>query len=295
MPAPRSATNRLEAAQAAIAETNRKLAELSERRNAALLKDDDSTAIKLGAEIDALHQAARAHGDKVRLLREEAQREEQARRVKERAALIGRIEVKLDLRDRAMQDVVAAIKQLATASERAIKINREIVAAWNWHAHDLPPALLSPPAVMAAISHESYRLSYKARRYGGFDDRNPDAGLSLPGSRCPGFQNLEQPERIRPLLDVVRDASEFARQFMRTGKSSSTVEAVSVPVTNGQGEAPPRSEAEQRLGALLKKQAELAEDVTPQGEVEYQKIVSEIVRVQDEITTAKRTETQQHG
>jgi hypothetical protein len=281
----KTATGRLEAAQQAI-----------ERRNQCLLRDNDTEAAKLGTEIENLQRLAHGHRDKINLLREEAQREEQARRVKERAALIGRIEVKLDLRDRAMQEVAAAIKQLATASEKAIKINREIVAAWSWEAHDLPAALLTPPSIMTAISHEAYRCSYHPRRYGGMDT-DPLAGLSLPGSKCPRLEWVELPEKTRPMVDVVRDASEFARQFMRTGKSSSTVEPPItnvIPAANGRGEAPLRSEAEQRLGALLKKQAELAEDVTPAGEQAYAAVVREIAKAQDEITATKQIEAQ-HG
>jgi hypothetical protein len=291
----RTATGRLEAAQAAIEEANRKLAELNERRNQCLLRDNDTEAAKLSTEIENLQRLVQGHHDKINLLRDEAQREEQARRVKERSALIGRIEVKLDLRDRAMQEVAAAIKQLATASEKAIKINRDIVAAWSWEAHDLPAALLTPPSIMTAISHEAYRCSYKPRRYGGLDS-DPLAGSMLPGGRAPRLEWLEEPERTRAMVDVVADASAFARQFMRTGKSSSTVEATAVPVpsTNGQGEAPPRSAAEQRLVELLKKQAELAENVTPQGEAEYQLIVREIAQAQAEVTATKQME-QQHG
>jgi hypothetical protein len=99
------------------------------------------------------------------------------------------------------------------------------------------------------------------------------------------------------LLEVVRDASEFAKRFLRTGKGSAAVEATAtpaVPATNGQGEAPPRSEAEQRLGALLKQMAELAEDISPQGEQAYARVVSEIAQVQTEITATKQME-QQHG
>jgi hypothetical protein len=292
--APPSATGRIDAAQAALGEANRELAELTEKRNAALLKDDNAAAIELGVGIANLKLAARAHEDKIALLREQAAREEQARREKERETQIGKIEATIEQRDKAMDEVATAIKQLATASERAIKLSREVVAAWTWHAHDLPAALLTPPSIITSISHESYRLSYHPRRYGGMDT-DPLAGSMLPGSRCPRLENMELPERTRPLVDVVRDASEFAKRFLRTGKGSATVEATETNVsvaTNGQGEPLPRTEAEQKLGALLRRQHELSEDVSPQGEQEYRRIVSEIARVQDEITATKQMESQ---
>jgi hypothetical protein len=280
---------RLAAAQAAIEEANRKLAELDRQRNAALLRDDNVVAIELGVEIANLKLAARAHEDKIKLLREQAAEEERSRRAKEREAEIGKIEAKLDQRDQAMQEVVAAIKQLAVASERATKLGREIVAAWAWQPHDLPAALLSPPSVLTAISHESYRVSYHARRYGGMDT-DPLAGHMLPGSRCPRVEWLEQPERTRPMVDVVRDASEFAKRFLRTGKSSSAVEVVAVPLLTMNGGE--RSDAEQRLASLLKKQAELEGDLSLQGEREYQRVVAAIAAVQTEIDAARKMETQ---
>src|SRR5262249_55303729 len=153
----------------------------------------------------------RAHEDKIGLLREEAAREEKARREEKRAALVGKIEAKIDQRDKALQEVATAIKQLATASERAIELNREVVSSWTWAPHDLPAALLTPPAIMTAISHEAYRLSYHPRRYGGADT-DPLAGVMLPGSRCPRLELMEMPEKTRPMVDVVRDATTFAKQ-----------------------------------------------------------------------------------
>jgi hypothetical protein len=88
---------------------------------------------------------------------------------------------------------------------------------------------------------------------------------------------------------VVREATAFAKQFLRTGKGSAAVEAVSVPAMMNGGQ---RTEAEQRLASLLKQQMELAEDVTPAGEKAYALIVSEIARVQAEVTAEKQMEAQ---
>jgi hypothetical protein len=297
----RSATKRLEFAQAAIEEAIRKLGELNAQRNQCLLKDSTAEAIQLQIQIDALNQEVRAHRDKIELLKAEAEREANEKRAREREGQIKAIESKIAERDKAMDDVASAIKRLAAAAERAINLGREIVAGWSWQPHDLPAALLTPPSILTAISHESFRCSYHPRRYGGMDT-DPLAGHMLPGSRCPRLEWTEIPERTRPMVDVVRDASEFAKRFLRTGRGSAVEavqhQAVVEPIpdfrnTNG-GEAPRRSEAEARLASLLKKQAELSEDVSPQGELEYQKIVSEIVRVQDEITAQQQVGAQ-HG
>jgi hypothetical protein len=298
-PAPSSATDRIASAQAELQQANARLAELTEQRNAALLKDDNATAISLGVEATNLRLTTRAIEDKITLLREQAAREDQERRAQERERVIEGIEKKIAQRDRAIYDVAAAIKQLAVASEKAIKLGRDVIAAWTWHAHDLAPALLSSPAILTVISHELYKCSYHPRRYGGLDT-DPLAGHMLPGSRCPRLEWTEQPERTRPMVDVVADASTFAKQFLRTGKSSSgavvaDVDNINIRPTNGQSEATPRTDAEVRLASLLKQQAKLAEDVSPEGERAYLVVVSEIARVQGEIDAARKMETQQHG
>jgi hypothetical protein len=147
---------------------------------------------------------------------------------------------------------------------------------------------------MTAISHESYRCSYHPRRYGGLDT-DPLAGSMLPGSKCPRLEWMELPEKTRPMAEVVRDASEFARQFMRTGKSSSTVEATAAPVpaTNGVDSPPQRTEAERKLGELLRRQAQLADDPSA-DEGEYQNVIAEIARTQTAIDAARKV-AQQHG
>jgi hypothetical protein len=295
-PAPPSAADRLANAQAACADTNRQIGDLTAQRNAALLaSDDDATAIRLGSEIDVLREAARAHSDKIELLRDEVQREDQERRAKEREAAVARIEKKIAQRDKFMEEAAEAIKQLAKSSERAIKLNSEIVAAWSWPPHDLPPALLTPSAVMTAVAHECFRTSYHPRRYGGADV-DPLAGISLPLSRAPTLQLMEDPARVRPMVDVVRDASEFARRFLRTGKGSAGVEHVSyqygTSVMNGGGEPVQRSDAEQRLSKLLAQMAKAAEDVTPAGEQEYLRIMGEVQKAQAEVTAEQQV---QHG
>jgi hypothetical protein len=301
---PPSATDRLTSVRAALDATTRKISELDQARNERLLADDNEGAIKLGIEIASLRLSARADVDKIALLREKAAEEDKARRAQEREALIQKIEVKIELRDRAMNEVAAAIKTLAAASERAINIGREVIEAWTWAPHDLPPALLTASAIMTAVSHEAFRVSYHPRRFGGADS-DPLVGVSLPGSRSPTFQQAEDPARVRPMGDVVADASAFAKQFLRTGKGSAgnggdNITSTMAPSTNGGGyvdniNIKQRSDAEQRLSALLRQMSKLAEDVTPAGEAEYLRVVGEVARVQAEVAAQQQMETQHHG
>jgi hypothetical protein len=297
-PEPTPPTERLASAQAALEETNRKLAELNEQRNAALLRDDNAAAVQFGIEATNLKLTARAEEDKIALLRKLVAEEERERRAQEKAALIEQVEAKIEQRDKVLEEVAAAIKQLANASERVMSLNRDIIAAWPWAPHDLPPALLTPLSISAAISHESFRLSYHPRRYGGMDV-DPLAGLGLPGSRAPRLDLLEDPARVRPMVEVIRDASEFARQFLRTGKGSAAAAMLEgvphqIVADSGalRGEVTNGGDPVQRLAALLKQQAELAED--PTREAEYQSVVAAIAQAQTEMDAARRME-QQHG
>src|SRR6516225_5150085 len=82
---PQAAADRIESTQAALEAANRQLAELTERRNQCLLKDEDTAAaIDLGIKIANLKNAARAHEDRIQLLREQAAEEERARKAKDR-------------------------------------------------------------------------------------------------------------------------------------------------------------------------------------------------------------------
>jgi hypothetical protein len=104
-------TDRLAAACAELDATNRQIAELAEKRNAALLADDDRTAAKLVNQIDDLRSLLRGHKDKIHLLEQETERERIERQAKEKAALIGRIEKKFSERDAAGAELAEAIKK----------------------------------------------------------------------------------------------------------------------------------------------------------------------------------------
>jgi hypothetical protein len=125
----------------------------------------------------------------------------------------------------------------------------------------------------------------------------PGDGIHFPGGKCPRLELVNAPENIKPLTAVCAEATALASNIMRTGRSTSYVAPVAMDVavpTNGQDEPQQRTESERMLGELLRRQATLAEDVSPAGEQEYQRVVAEIARVTGEIDAARRVETQ-HG
>jgi hypothetical protein len=310
---PPSAASRIEAAQAALEETNRKLAELNEQRNAALLRDDNGAAVAFGIELANLRLAARADEDKIGLLREAAAREEQARRAKEKEALIGKIEKLLAGRDAAGRELADAVAAADRAFRKLIDIGVEVQNMWSWPASDVPAILLSPAAIAHALSGEMYRIGARPKVGGGqVEPHGVHAGVDFPGSRVPRFELTHLPEKIPPLTAVLQQASAHASNIMRGVRPSAEVEVPhvaarheeqirggaaqvgsSAPAPPDNGNAVPLTTAQERLAGLLKRQAELAED--PAHESEYFDAVAAVAVAQAELDAEQRVGAQQHG
>jgi hypothetical protein len=123
---------------------------LHEQRNTELLKDNNAGAIELGVRIANLKLAARAHEDKIGLLREAAEKEAAERRTREREGLIRQIESKLAVRDSAGKELADAVAKADRAFRRLIDIGAEIQNLWNWPASDVP-------AIWPAIAQSARR------------------------------------------------------------------------------------------------------------------------------------------
>ena len=115
------------------------------------------------------------------------------------------------------------------------------------------------------------------------------AEVSLPGSKCSRPVDwLGFPEREPALVDVIKAANEHASKLMRSGKvaqpellppDTPARRRRLPPAASGNGGETPDpvpTTDQARLAALLKRQAELAEDMTPAGEAAYQQVVAEI-------------------
>jgi hypothetical protein len=323
--APPSATDRLAAAEAAIQEGNARLAELSQRRNEALLRDRDSEAAALALEIQESQRLVQGHSDKVGLLRAEVEREANEKRVRESEVQNKQIDALFDSRDEDIAKLAALEKQRVTVWRRVLATNRKIAAAHSWEPADLSACMLTPLAFNTGLAHESYRLSHTPQLLGG-QQESADAGLSLPGSKSPRVEWALQPERIYPLVDVFHEAGEFGKRRLR-GKGV-VVEAVQeqaavvaspgqhdfahavrevdlgegaparnggdAPVANGQGESPPRTEAGRRLGELTRRQQQMVEDGTADG-LEYKALIDQIAAADAAFRAEQQVGAQRHG
>jgi hypothetical protein len=271
----KTAAKRLETTQAALEVANGQIAELESKRSVALLKDDYRSAEKLLAEIEQQRRFVRGYTDQLALLRAEAEREENDRRVKERATEIERIEVLAAERDEVGKELAAAVKILDEAFRKLIALAREITDALPLGTYDPAACLLSPGSITRALQHELHRCS-RPRLLGGMD--GPEAGVSLPGALSPSIELINAPDRVTPLVEVLAAASRHLSQSMRTGKAA-------VPTSGTQVQQRVLTAAETKLADLHRRQAELAE--RPDADAEYDAIVKEIAKITAEIEAAR--------
>lgn len=279
----KSAQTRLEAAQAALDDTNHHIAELEGKRREALLADNDGLAARLGANIEEQRRLADVHRDKIKLLESQAEQEQRERQVRERIGLIERIEAKFAERDKAGAELVEALKAANKAAIAMVDIGRDVAAAWGWATHDMAPMLIGPGPIATAIEHELFRLTAKPFLGGGQTEAK-NAGWKFPGSRSPRLEWTGIPNRVTPLTDVLAQASALASRIMRAGKSTSDVEpAAPQPATNGHDEPQQKTPAQANLSKLLAEMAKAAEDVSEAGEVRYKQICEQVREAQEQL------------
>ena len=282
--AKKTAAHRLDDARAAIDAATKTITDLETRRNAALLKDDDELAAKLFGELETLRTVARGHADKIKLLEGEAQRENAARIVKEHQGLIGRFEKVLDGSDTDLTEGAHLIAQGWKKIESGIAKRESARAAFNVHsshargaAESIDGCAMAGEAILHLLSFEFYRISAKPL-LGGRSGERPRP--HLPGAKPPRLELQLQPDKITPLAEKVRTASAFAVTLLRQeiGKGGN-FEALP-PDT-----AIERTPAQQKLGALLKRSAELADASIndPEAEAQYHALGAEIASAQSEV------------
>jgi hypothetical protein len=277
MAKPKTAAGRLEAARAALATTNKQLAEVEAARTAAILGEDDATARELDAAREELQREARIQGDRVVLLEAQARDEDAARRTREREGSIRRAEAKFAERDAALGRLGALVAQLEKEFRKAISLSGEIDAAWPWAMSDRGRLLLTGTSLQLVLAREFFRISHRP-----FLGGRPGEQVqpSLPGSQCSRpVDMLGFPEREPSLVAVAAEATALGSSILRSGAplpEPVAAEAMAPAAAAGNGEAPTpvRSPDQAKLASLLKQQALLAED--PAAEAEYQRVVAEI-------------------
>jgi hypothetical protein len=265
--------------QAALAATTEQIASAAKARDGALLAGDEAAVDLLDGELAKLRTAAGRYGERINLLAAQEAERENERRVKEKSALIARVEKKFKERD----ELVAALASMVPAFNKWFKAvitkSREIDAAWNWRPGDRVALMLPRECTPTALAHELFRISHVFTPGGGLN--NQDSGLRLPGSKAPNLNVIDQPEKVVPMLKAYEAASKYGSDIMR-GRVAPT------PVTNGSvltpmpasNDAAPRSPAQIELAKLLERQSVLAalSSPTPEQDREYGEVVAEVAK-----------------
>ena len=283
--AKKAATTLLSEAQQELVETNAKLSDTGRRRDQLLLAGDDRGLDAIEVELAGLQKAAVRQADRIRLLEEQTRQEEAAAVVRRRADLIVRFERKLAQADAEAEELQNLLAAAEKKFRRIIELRTDARAAWpigdshtNATAGTAEGAALSGAAVKRLLSWHLYRIGarpFLGGRPGEIKEED------FPGAVCPRNEVRGRPLDITPFADALRAASKFAVDMMK-GKLDPL--AALPPAGNGQtahtdetaSPGPVRSDQQERLAALLRRQAQLAEDMTPAGEAAYQQVVAEI-------------------
>jgi hypothetical protein len=282
--AKKAATTLLSEAQQELVETNVKLSDIGRRRDQLLLAGDERGLDAIEGELAGLQKAAVRQADRIRLLEEQARQEEAAAVVKRRGDLVLKFEKKLQVADAKADELQATMAKAEQLFREIITLRTDARAAWpigdshaNAAAGTAEGAALSGAAVRRLLSWHLYRIGarpFLGGRPGEIKEED------FPGAACPRNEVRGRPLDITPFADALRAASKFAVDMMK-GKLDPL--AALPPARNGTfhtdetpSPGPVRSDQQERLAALLKKQAALAEEMTPAGEAAYQQVVAEI-------------------
>jgi hypothetical protein len=138
-----------------------------------------------------------------------AEQDAAARRAREKASLIERIERKFAERDVAAQELQQHIAASDKLFRKIVSLSRDADAAWPFKSHDRGACMLPSAAISEALKHEIFRVGARPRRYGGMD-RDPDAGLDYPGAKCPRLDLANLPDMVPPLVNVFKAAGDYA-------------------------------------------------------------------------------------
>jgi hypothetical protein len=259
-------------------------AEVNSRRDAALLAGEPAAAIrKLDEELAERQHEERTESDRIQVLEREVERQRIERQAREKASLIGRVEAKFKARSDAAIELEQAIKTADKAFRKIVDLSVECDAAWGFATHERTAAMIPTASVLTAVTHEIYRVGSRPRRYGG-QDRGAHPGLHFPGGQCPRLELVNLPESIPPIVNVLRDAANYASQVMRTGKGTPPAGATVVHVPDATT-PPQRTAAQERLNQLLQQQMKLS--MNPADEQAYLAVVAEIAEVSAEVDAAK--------
>jgi hypothetical protein len=250
------------------------IADKEAARNAALLAGDEAAAVaKIDAEIAGLRHADRTEADRIKLLEKEAEKKEGLARAKRQAELIGCVKAKIAEADAIGAEAQAVADKLIKLCFRECELRLAVLPMWAWNNSDRGAIGLSGVAVKERYMRYFYKAGTVINRLGGLPvDR---AVPSFPGRLEPRFELKLQPKKIPSMIDDMGERSAYASKVLDAGKRG-PMRAVATPKS---------TVAEGKLEELLKQQAELANDISEEGEKRYRAVVQQITALSYEIAT----------
>ena len=138
-------------------------------------------------------------------------------------------------------------------------------------------AALSGSAIRALLSYEFYRASADPMMVGVPGERRQP---SLPGAVCPRLDWQLTPDKITPFADAIQQANKFGVETMGT-----TLDPLQSAEHRRKLLRPSMASAPQRSNDCrhcCKQQAELANDISPEGEAKYMAVVAELAKLSNE-------------
>jgi hypothetical protein len=260
--------------QAELAAISGSIVELEDRRAASLRAGDFAAVESVRTEIDRMQKRASDLAERLLLLERDAEAEAAVRAAKERKRHIADIDAKfLKPRLEAAREFSKHFAAAVESYRRLASLSNEALTASGL---SLPPAETAAGLngfwVKLVTSHEMYRMGAAAIETG-----KPFTGASvpsLPPAAVPDLSFIGQPEKIRPLVEIVISANEYALQAMSGDRNVRTGNIVSFAQQTA------RTANQEKLAQLTKQQNMLA-NAPSCDEVEYARVVSEIAQVRD--------------
>jgi hypothetical protein len=198
-----TAAQRIAAEHRAIADVEREIAQLEQRRSDALLADDAAEPLKLAEQIAAARRRLDTQHDRVAALRGEARRQAHLAADRERADRIAVTEKALRDRDAIAVKLETAIVNMGRAYFDLLDQNLIISRQWGMSANALRAGFLGESIIAREVSH----TLFAAGRPRGGVSRLPGpgtAGLGITGDTSAGTLAERIASASDALLEMIR-------------------------------------------------------------------------------------------
>ena len=246
MASPKKAETLVREVEHELADTNRRIEELRDKREAALLADDTNALDAIELTVSRLQRTAQRQQERLRLLAAQVQADEAAEIAKRRQALRERFARKLAEADAAAVELQETVARMVVLFRKITAIREDARAAWP----------ISDSHLNAAAGALEGAASIRQRRQGApfirvlSSSADPFMGgvpgerrqQSLPGAVSPTINRQLDPSAIKPFADALKQASAFAVDAMGTKLDPLRAMNVGEAVASVDGE---RSPAEQ--------------------------------------------------